>query len=312
MHVDTPDPSTGVSQTIRAVLMLFVAILCFDVMAILVRVLSADYSILELSAYRNVLGVIPSLAVMIWAGELRLHGTNLRIRRWRLALMRGLIVAVAQLCFYSAIAFLELATVSALGQTNAFFVVILSIILLGERVGLWRWAGVALGFAGAVLIMRPGTDAFTVYALLPVASAFCYGISMVTVRMFGNEVSTALLYLYSAFGAAVGAIVLAVFTTSFHPIAGLADAGLILSMAVIGGCGVLFLTLAYRMAAPSILATFGYFGILTAFLWGWVFFGESPIEKLFPGVVLIIAAGVLIIWRENVGAGQVRDGQNHR
>ena len=304
MPTQTQTRSPDMQQTVRAVMMLFASILCFDLMAILVRILAADYSILELSAYRNVLGVIPSIAVMIWAGELRLKGTNLRIRQWRLALTRGLIVAVAQLCFYSAIAFLELATVSALSQTNAFFVVILSIMLLGERVGIWRWVGVVLGFVGAVLILRPGTDAFTVYALLPVASAFCYGISMVTVRMFGAEVSTALLYLYSAFGAAVGAIILAAFTTSFHPIASVADAGLILSMAISGGCGVLFLTLAYRSAAPSVLATFGYFGILTAFLWGWVFFGEAPVEKLFPGVVFIVAAGVLIIWRENKAARQ--------
>lgn len=123
---------------LKAVLFLMLAILCFDAMSVLVRLLLPRYSVQELSAYRNVVGVLPSLALMIYTRELRLRGTVLRITRWRLALLRGGIVAMAQFLFYSGIGYLELATVSALGQTNALFVVLLSVLLLGERVGPWR------------------------------------------------------------------------------------------------------------------------------------------------------------------------------
>ena len=280
-------------------MLLLAAILCFDAMAVLVRVLSAHYTVLELSAYRNVFGVIPSLALMLWTGELRFRGSNLRITRWKVAISRGVVVALAQVFFYTAIARLELATVSALSQTNAFFVVILAIVILREHVGVWRWAAIAIGFVGAVWILRPGTDAFSIYALFPIGAALCYAYSMVTVRLFGPEVSSALLYLYTAVTAAIAAILLAMFTTSFSPIVSWVDVVLILAMAIVGGIAVLLLTLSYRLAQPSILATFGYFGILTAFLWGWLFFGEAPLETLFPGVVLIVGAGVLIIWREN-------------
>jgi len=111
-------------------------------------------------------------------------------------------------------------------------------------------------------------------------------------------VSNALLYLYSSAAAAVGAIVLAAFTTEFSALHSLADAGLIFVMGVLGGTGVLFMMLAYRMAAPSILAPFGYFGILSAFGLGWLVFDEAPVATLFPGVLLIVGAGVLIMWRE--------------
>ena len=57
--------------------------------------------------------------------------------------------------------------------------------------------------------------------------------------------------------------------------------------------------LAYRTAAASILAPFGYFGILVSFSFGWFFFGELPVDKLFPGVLLIVGAGIMIIWRES-------------
>jgi drug/metabolite transporter (DMT)-like permease len=177
-------------------------------------------------------------------------------------------------------------------------VVLLSILVLGERVGLWRWGAVMIGFAGAMLILRPGTEAFQPAALLPIAASACYGLSMVTVRLFDKSVSNALLYLYSAMSSALGAIMLAAFTTEFHPVASLADAGLILLMSLIGGTAVLFLMLAYRLASPSMLAPFGYFGILTAFGFGYVVFGENPAQTLFPGVLLIVGAGIVILWRE--------------
>ena len=296
------------TSSLRAIAYLMAAILCFDLMSVLVRVLLQSYSALELSAYRNVLGVIPSLALMVWTGELRLRGTVWRIEKWQLALSRGLMVALAQLLFYSGIGYLELATMSALGQTNALFVVLLSVLILGERVGPWRIAALVLGFLGAIWIIRPGSDAFTLAALLPIGSALCYAGSMVSMRLFGPGTSNALLYLYSSAAAAVGAIAMAAVSTEFTPIASLHDAGLIFAMAMLGGVGVLFLMLAYRNGAPSMLAPFGYFGILTAFAMGWLFFGEAPVETLFPGVLLIVAAGGLIIWRENRGKWPPADG----
>jgi drug/metabolite transporter (DMT)-like permease len=288
-------------QALQAIGLLLLALVCFDLMGVLVRVLSAHYSPLELSAYRNVLGIVPSLALLVATGELRFRGSNLRIEKWPLAVFRGLVVAVAQVFFYGALAVLELATVSALAQTNALFVVILSVVLLGERVGPWRVAALVIGFAGAVWIMRPGSEAFSIHALLPVGAALCYAFSMISVRFFGPGTSNALLYLYASGAAALGAIVLAALTTEFTPLQSWADAGLIFGMSILGGTGVLFMMLAYRMGEPSVLAPFGYFGLITAFVFGWVFFGEAPIDTLFPGVLLIVGAGVLIIWRENRG-----------
>ncbi|MDU8926860.1 DMT family transporter [Alisedimentitalea sp. MJ-SS2] len=290
---------TGRATAIRAVLLLFSAMLCFDMMSILVKLLSPRYAAPELSAYRNVLGIVPSLGLLIWTGELRFRGSSLRIEKWPLAVARGLSVALAQLCFYAALARLELATVATLGQTYSLFVVILSVAILGERVGPWRVGALVIGFVGVVWILRPGSDAFSLAALLPVGAAICYAFPMVTVRLFGSEVSNGLLYLYASVAAAVGAVVMAAFLTEFSAIQSWLDGGLIFLMGVIGGVGVLLMMLAYRMAAPSLLAPFGYFAILSAFSFGWLIFGEAPVDTLFPGVLLIVGAGVLIMWREN-------------
>jgi drug/metabolite transporter (DMT)-like permease len=109
-------------MSFKAIGLILLTILCFDVMSILVRILSADYSAQELSAYRNVFGILPSLALLIWTGELRFKASALKIANPKLALGRGVVVAFAQLFFYSALSQLELATVATLGQTNAFFI----------------------------------------------------------------------------------------------------------------------------------------------------------------------------------------------
>ncbi len=267
-------------------------------MAVHVRFLSTRYNPQELSLYRNVFGVFPAILFLAYERQLTMRIAEYKITKWRLALGRGLLIAVAQLMLYSALMRLELATVSALGQTIAIFVVLLAIILYSERIGFWRWGAVVLGLLGATIIIRPGSDIFTWHALLPIGAAFCYAASTVTLRSFEQDVSSAILFLYSAVASAFGALVLAIGTTTFSTIYHYTDMLIILSMSFFGGFGVVFLMYAFRNAPSSVLAPFSYFGIINAFLLGWIFFGEFPIQTLFPGVLFIVASGLIIVWRE--------------
>ena len=290
------------TSNVRAILVCLLAYICFDVMSVHVRILSTRYSPQELSVYRNVLGVLPSFILLAHSKQLSFKLSDYKITQWKLAFIRGLYVALAQLLFYTALANLELATVSALGQTNALFVVLIAIFFYGENVGVWRWGALVVGFAGALLIVRPGSDAFSWTALLPIGAALCYAASIVSLRSFDKSISSAVLYLYSAVSAAIGAVILALGTTEFTPIQSLEDGLLILSMSISGGFGVVFLMFAFRNAPAAVLAPFSYFGILTAFCFGWAFFGEFPIDRLFPGIALIVASGLTILWREQRGS----------
>ena len=282
----------------QAILICLLAYICFDLMAVHVRVLSEGYSPQELSVYRNILGVIPTVALLAYTKELRFEFALYKIKQWKLALLRGIFVAIAQLLFYTALANLELATVSALGQTNATFVVLIAIIIYKEHVGIWRWSAIAIGFIGALIIVNPGSEVFTWTALLPIGAAFCYACSMVTLRSFDKSISSAVLYLYSATSAAIGALIIAYVTIDLSPIHSIKDGILIFSMSMFGGFGVIFLMYAFRNAPAAVLAPFSYFGIITSFCFGWFIFGEFPIKTLFPGVLFIILSGLIIIWRE--------------
>ena len=184
------------------------------------------------------------------------------------------------------------------------FLVAFSIPVLGERVGRWRWAAVFLGFIGAVWILRPSSADFSYWSVLPVVSAALYALSMVTVRLFDRSVSNALLYLYSSVAALLTAVVMVVFSSGFSPISSFGDALAISAMGILGGCGVLCMLIAVRMAEPSKLAPFNYLGLISAFGVGWFFFGEAPFGTLFPGVLLLVGGGLLILWREQVNKRQ--------
>lgn len=286
------------SRTTLAILYSLLAICLFDAMALIIKHLSVAYSAAELSAYRNLVGLVPAGLVLWGSAEWHRNGRQVQVRQWRLAISRGLILTVAQLTFYMSLGLMSFATASTITYANALFLVALAVPLLGERVGAVRWGAVLIGFVGVVLVMGPGRDTFSAAALLPLTAAFCYALVGVTARMMDDAVPTALINLYSSGIACIGAFVLAYAVDGFSPLRAWSDLGWIAAMGCFGGCAVLLLISAYRMADQSDLAPFSYFGIPIAFALGWLFFGEAPWAELFPGALLIIAGGLVIIWRE--------------
>ncbi len=280
-----------------AIVISLLALLLFDLMGLIIKRLSASYGAAELSAYRNIFGLLPSV-IALWTSQTWRTGRRLRIRQWRLACFRGFAVVFAQLAFYLSLGRMEFATTTTISYSTALFTTAFAVPLLAEKVGLVRWLAVLIGFVGVVMVMGPGGDSFTWDALLPLAASVLYALTAVTAGMIDKDVPSPLLNLYSSAVAAVGAVILAVAAGGFSPIAASVDLGWIVAMGTVGGLAVLCLVVSYRMTEPSNLAPFNYFGIPLAFGLGWVFFGEAPIDDLFPGALLIIAGGLLIVWRE--------------
>ena len=259
----------------------------------------------NLSAWRNLFGLIPSIIVLWFSKAWRAGGKRLKIRQWKLAFFRGAIVTFAQLCFYMSLGLMAFATASTITYASALFTTALAIPLLGERVGWVRWCAVLVGFVGVIMVVEPGGDGFNIYALLPLAAAAFYALVGVTARLFDDDVPSPLVNLYSSLTAAIGAFTIAYFWGGFSPIASATDLGWIIAMGGFGGTAVLFLIVSYRMTEQSNLAPFSYFGIPLAFGLGWLFFDEAPWSTLFPGAILIAAGGLLIVWRERSRAKKV-------
>jgi len=285
-------------RPVLAIILSLVALTLFDAMGLIIKHLSGSYSAAELSAWRNLFGLVPA-AIALWSSKAwRRGGKHFKIRQWKLALLRGVIVTFAQLCFYMSLGLMAFATASTITYASALFTTALAIPILGERVGWVRWGAVLVGFVGVIMVVQPSSEGFTVYALLPLSAAAFYALVGVTARLFDDGASSPLVNLYSTIAATIGAALIAYFWGGFRPIANLSDMAWIFLMGGFGGAAVLLLTVSYRMTEQSNLAPFSYFGIPLAFIMGWLFFDETPWSTLFPGAILIAAGGLLIVWRE--------------
>ncbi|MEM7269402.1 MAG: DMT family transporter [Pseudomonadota bacterium] len=278
--------------------MFFIAMLCFDAMGLIIKYLSQGYSAAELSAYRNFFGLIPSLIALWWAKEWRAAGANWRLRQWRLAVLRGVCITFAQFSFYLSLALMSFATAQTISYAVALFTVAFAVPVLSERVGPVRWAAVGVGFAGVVWVMRPGADAFSWVAVLPLIAAALYAMAGVLSRRFDEEAPSALVNIWSTGVSTIGSVALVFALGGFREIASMEDLAFIVAMGCFGGCAVLCWVVAHRQTEPANLAPFNYFGIPLAFWLGWIFFDEAPWSDLFPGAILIVAGGLIILWRE--------------
>ena len=193
---------------------------------------------------------------------------------------------------------MPLATATTLAFAGPLFVTTLSVPLLGHKVGWVRGFAVALGFGGVIMVMQPGLESFSLAALLPVAAAFFYALTSLSARYFDKQDSTALISIYGSIGAMTAALLWVLLSGNWVPLQSAVDYLWFIAMGGTGGCAVFLLITAYRMADPSSLSPFEYFGIPFSFMIGWWFFKETPFSTLFPGVLFIVGGGLLVLWRE--------------
>ena len=295
----TKIPTSPTGSVALAVILSLISLIFFDLMGLIIKRLSSEYSAAELSAYRNIFGLLPSLVALWLSPRWHKSGRHLRVRQWRLICMRGLIVTLAQLMFYLSLSLIAFASATTISYSSGLFMTAFAVLLLGEHVGFIRWGAVLIGFVGVTLVVGPGRETFTLASLLPLGAAALYALTGVTARLIDEEVPSSLVNLYSTSVAVIGSVTLALFLGGFSLIQSASDFAWIVTMGAFGGIAVLLLTLSYRMAEQSNLAPFSYFGIPMAFVLGWIFFGEAPIQDLFPGSILIIIGGVLIFLREH-------------
>lgn len=274
------------------------AIFLFDVQGAFVKHLTQHYPVSQVMVFRNLFGLIPGIILLYLSTEWRTQDRPLLIDKWQLAVGRGVLLVLAQVCFYFAVSKLALATATTLVSASPVFVTVLSIPLLGHRVGWVRGTAVLCGFIGVVAVMKPTADSFSPLLLLPIVAALCYSLASLSSRFFDSSVPTALINFYSASCTFIGSLLLMLALQSYVPVQSGQDWLFFIMMGLAGGCAVFLMISAYRMWEPSSLSPFEYFGILFSFILGYLFFNEAPVDRLFPGVVLIVGGGLMVFWRE--------------
>ena len=291
------------------------AALIFSINDMLVKFLSDDYALHQIVFTRSLISVLLLLLVVIpLAGGYAL----LHTRRLKLHLVRAFFVVGANLFFFTALADLPLATVVSIFFIAPFLITIFSVTFLGEVVGVWRWFAVIVGLIGVMLVVRPGTEAFTFTAILPVLSAICYASFHVLTRKLGvdENLLTLTFYVPVVFLIVATVIGLAVghgnFSGGGHPSLEFLvrpwrwptwlDLGVMVFIGVgitIGGAAI---SQAYRVAEAALVAPFEYTALIYATLFGYLIFSELPDNFGWAGMSLVLVSGLVMVWREAVNA----------
>lgn len=268
----------------------------------LIKYTSADLALGQIFLLRSAM-VLPVLTALSRKGARR---------AWRGALapwplLRGLFLTLMYVSLYSVVDVLPLASLAAGFHTGPLFITLLAALLLKEPVGAYGWAGVGMGFLGVLVLLRPGADAFTPAALVPVLSGFLYALAAILARgkcRYDAPVSLAIALNVTLLAGGALIIGLACLFTSeggnsfliraWSPM-GVTEWQLIAMLAVLMvGIG-LGLAAAYQKAAPSIVAAFDYSYLIFATLFGFVLFAETPDLPTVIGMMLIASAGFLAL-----------------
>ncbi len=300
------------SVKVQGVLCLVLGMVVLSLQDSLIKWMSGDYPLHEIVFTRSCVAILLTVYFAHLEGGIGL----LRTRRLSLQLTRGLLMVIANICYFLALAAMPLAEAAAIFFIAPLLITMLSVPVLGERVGPWRWAAVLAGLAGVVVMLRPGEGLVETAALLPLGAALAYAIMQMLTRRLGgtDRASTLAFYVHICFivaGAGFGIIAGdGRFAGGGHPSLEFLlrawvwpsafDAFLMLSCGLLIGVAGYLLSQAYRIAEANLLAPFEYTAMPFAVLWGVLWWGDWPDATAFLGMALIVGSGLVVFYRETL------------
>lgn len=295
----------------RGVSLIIVAALSISIQDVVFKLFSSELTLWQIFALRGVLA-IPLLLAVLWVRGA--HQGSLRAALGKWPLLRSVFIAASLLAFYAAIPFLSLSTVGAANYIAPIFVTLLSAYAIREPVGPLGWLGVCLGFAGVVVLLQPGTDAFSPWALLPIVGAASYAVAHITTRAKCQNIPVSVLSLSQNIVMLLAGAVVSVLILLLLPQGAVANAypyifgawshvGLTdwLVLTLLAGFSIangMLLAGAYQSAPPAVVSTFEYSYLVFVAVWDILFFGIAPTLASVSGMVLIVVAGLLVLRRK--------------
>ncbi len=281
----------------------------------LVKTLSGDYPLHQLIFLRSVVALVFTGVLLQMEGGFGLLNTG----RWRLHILRALLIVCANSALYAALAAMPLATATALYFVAPLFVTLLSIPVLDETVGPRRFAAIGVGFTGVLLMMYPqmgrGEGTLGWVVVLPVIAAGCYASMSVLTRKLGATSRASALAMQIQLAFIVVSIIVYLLAgdgryaqSSDNPAVQFLLRGwvwpapgdwvFILGLGLMSGIIGYLMTQAYRLSRASAVAPFEYVLLIFSLFWGWTVFGEWPQASVLLGAAVVIASGIYVFTRE--------------
>ncbi|MCC7276282.1 MAG: DMT family transporter [Alphaproteobacteria bacterium] len=276
------------------------AVSVFAVLNAAIKWQVARYPVSEVVFIRCLFALIPCLVVVGLSGGLKL----VRTRRLGWHVSRSTLQFISMNCAFLAYGMMPLADAVAIGFASPIILTALSVPLLGEKVGVYRWSAVVLGFVGVLIMVKPSGDMLQSGAVFALANALFGAMLSIGIRRLSATEASATLVFYNATTTfAISAMTLPFFT--WVPPAW-EDVAMIGGIGVSSGIAQFWWTQAFRFCPAAILAPFSYMSMIWAVLLGFVVWGDVPTPSLIVGAVIVAACGLFIAYRETRRRGAAR------
>ena len=266
--------------------------MCFSIQDAGIKWLTADIAVLQILFLRSLFGLVFLSASTVFTGE----KISLQVNRPWLLLTRTVINILSWILFFYGLKYLPLATAVALFFSFPLFLAVISVPLLGEKVGIRRTLAIIVGFVGVLLITNPAAG-FSLPVLLMLGAALGWALVASLTRILGEQENTSTLLFYTLVAFVV---MLAVPQFWIWRMLSLDDYLLITAVAFFGVIAQFSVTKAYTIASPSLIAPFEYTALIWAAVLGYLVWSDIPDAFAIGGAVLIIGSGVYIIHRETI------------
>jgi drug/metabolite transporter (DMT)-like permease len=245
----------------------------------------------EIAFFRNLFGFV---ALAPWFVRQGLR--PLRTRRLSLHVTRALINVVAMLFFFTALSLTPIAQVQALGFTAPLFASLLAVFFLGEKALLWRWSALLVGFAGALIIIRPGLKAIDLGSLLVLGSTATWAVAIIIIKNLSRTDSSVTITAYMVVLMTPLSLVAAAFFWRWPTGQELFWLALV---GIAGTLAQLSMTQAFRVADATAVLPFDFMKLVWGAMLGYAIFREAPDSGVWIGGLTIFAAATYIAYRES-------------
>jgi len=276
---------------VKAIILNLSAWVMLPIMDGFAKYLSSTLPVLQITRSRYFFTVLIALPIMLIFFRKNLTWTE----QPKLQLIRGLLLFCANVLFFYSISIISLSKALTLAFIAPLIVTILSPVLLGEKVGLRRWAAVIIGFIGSLIVIRPGFVEINLASIAALGTGVLYGFYLIVTRKLHNSDHPLLtLLLTGVVGAILGTMIVP--TVWVQPT--ITEWYMMFAIGFFASIGHLFLILSLKYADASKLSPFGYFEIVTNIIIGFYFFNHFPDNWTFLGLFIIMSTGVYIFRRE--------------
>lgn len=277
-----------VSRPLLGVLCMCIAGTLFPIMNGLVKLLAESYEPTQIVWFR----IVVHLALVALVFTPRMGLDLFRTQRIGLQLVSSVMMLLSTVFFFSAVKYVGVAEAISVSFVGPLAVVLLAWPLLGERITTMRIVAVVVGFAGVLVVIRPGSAVFQWASVLLLGSALCYAVYQIVIRRLAGVDHPATSIFYSVL---LGAILLSVLVPFVWATPkSWIDWLLLLSLGAMGGLGHYCVARALTYASANFIAPFNYFQMIGSVIVGYLMFAEVPDLYTWLGTVLIIGAGLLV------------------